>query len=270
MNRNLLAILAVVAIVVVLAVVFVGNNFFSSNVPNGLTPAPTATPTATPAASSYALTISYSETHRETMDNGVTDLWVTLNVQNHENNARNLLLDEFYLTVDGVEVPIISQTTGNIIIDPNGSWETTVTIRVAEIGYNYKPDYRDHSLSIKWVDANPDPTPTHFYAVTLKYKATERRILTSDDIKDPRFVGYTLLSIGLNVQVNDGNTHSFTYENFYLIVNGVEVTAADQLKGSWTFNQPADSQVWFMFDAIGANYELNYRGASFTIEWIKQ
>ncbi len=266
MNRKLLAIPAIAAIIVILAVVFVGNNFFSSNVPNELTPTPTATPTA----SSYALTISYSETHRETMDNGVTDLWITINAQNHENSPRNMLLDQFYLTVDGVEVPIIGQTTGNIIIDPNASWETTMTIRVANIGYNYKMDYRDHSLSIKWVDANPEPTPTPLYAVTLKYTETDRRILTSDDIKDPKFVGYTFVTIGLNVQVNDGNTHSFTYENFFLKVNGVEVTAAEQLEGSWTFNQPGDSQVWFMFDAIGTDYELNYRGASFTIEWIRQ
>lgn len=270
MNWKLLVI-PVIVVAVILAVILAGNNFFSTNVPNESTPTPTAssTPTPTPTATAYALTISYSETHRETGDSGV-DLWITMTAQNHEGSSRNMLLDKFYLTVDGVEVPSTFQTSGNFIVDPNASWETTITIRVEEIGYNYKLNYRDDSFRIHWVDVNPEPTPTPLYAVTLKYEEIDRRILTSSDVNDPALVGYTLVSIALTVQVNDGNIHTFTYENFYLTVSGVEMTAAEQLEGSWSFNQPGESEIWFMFEEIGTNYELNYRDASFTIEWIRQ
>ncbi len=282
MNKRFLAIPVLAVILVVLAFAFAGNNFFSTNVPNESTPTPTvsssptysptpsvttAPATSTPNPTGGALIISYREASRQVQTNAV-DINIAMTVQNNEGSARNMIHDNFYLTVDGVEVETIAQTQGNFYVDPTSTCEATHWIRVKEIGSNYELHYRDNTFTVDWIKAAPTPTPT--FAVTLSYRETDRRILTANDIKDPNFVGYTLVQIAINAKSNDNQTHDFTYENFYLTVNGAELNAAQQLSGTWGFNREDESTIWFMFKEIGTDYQLNYRGNSFSIEWIKQ
>jgi hypothetical protein len=221
--------------------------------------------------SNSALTISYSEKGRNTQTNAI-DVILVMSVTNNKESSWNMVYDNFYLAVDGVEVPSISQTQGNAYIDPHTTRETELWIRVEEIGTNYKLNYRNNSLNIEWVKADPAQTPKPPYAVTLQYKETTRRSVTSDDVKGEytKYVGYTFIQIGITAQSNDGKSHVLTYENFYLTVNGVETTPEMQLKGTWGFDGKSESEIWMIFKEIGVNYDLTYRDNSFTIEWIKQ
>jgi hypothetical protein len=106
--------------------------------------------------------------------------------------------------------------------------------------------------------------------MTITYSETGRQnVVNGSGVIMPIEQG-VFITIGLTVQLHDGSTRQLIYEDFYVTVGGVEVPAVMQLSGSWGFNVDGESSIWFIFEDIGTNYSLNYRGNSFTIEWIKQ
>jgi hypothetical protein len=273
MNKKLLAVIAAVILIVVLAVVLTNGNFFSTNVPGEPTPTPATTSTPAPTATLvvYTMTIDYSETSRQDTGYDSIDVNMALQARTNDGNTRNMILDNFYVTVDGVEVKAISQTTGNFYVNPGYTADATLTIRLPSgTGTDYKLNYRDSSFSIEWIKTTPTPSPTPLYAVTVQYKETDRKILTANDVQDSNLVNCTFLKIAMTAQSNDGNIHGLVYENLYATVNGVEATPLQQLSGTWSFNQLSESETWMIFRTIGTNYELNYRDSSLTIEWVRQ
>jgi len=179
MKKELLAILAIIAIGVVFAVIVANNNYFSTNIPNESTPAPTisitptlsltptpsstpvsvstATPTLVPTPSAYAMTINYSEIDRRNVENGTgvimpidrgVFITIAITAQINDGSIKTLNYNDFYLTVDGAEVDPVMQLSGSFVFNSEG--ESTIWMIFKEIGSNYKLNYRDNSFNIEW------------------------------------------------------------------------------------------------------------------------